>query len=373
MAITDRRVYSTPYSNTTIAQQQTAQKKAQEAAAQRIAAAKREATKAKAQANAAKLLTSKQAQLEPQIAPKQIQAEAGESLADIANRAGVALKTLLDANPDTNSSKAGVVLNVPPVKYTNPDIPSGEQGEYGIVYEGTGINPKTFSEFLGTAGTGDSRRFQSGALGSQYGYGDNEVAYSLTNTQKFGADYVNPWWQNELFKGITTDEDLYAANEAMRTATGSYDPRRIYSGGTSYVPTGVGAAEQLAAQKERDTGKYYQEGMFEMPGMALYNRWEQDKYGKWVDRGKENYFDDLYEANGIDPTNQAEVEAFWSYADDDLLMMGEFFDIIEWPSGGGGYGGYGAMPTPSRQYGRGSGQSPRGDYASYLSLTSWSI
>jgi len=358
MAITDRAIRNTLYSNTTIAQQQAAQKKAQEAAAQRIAAAKREATKAKAQANAAKLLTSKQAQLEPQIAPKQIQAEVGESLSDIANRAGVAVKALLDANPDTNSSKAGVVLNVPPQKYTNPVIPSGEQGEYGIKYEGTGINPKTFSEFMSTIGT--------------LGY---NVAGSSNRWVNEGTPYVNPWFKDTVFEGSgITDEDFYAANEAMRTKLGVYDPRRQYSGGTSFIPTGAAGEQAVAEQIARDEGKYGwgNTGNFEIPGMALYNRWEQDKYGQWVDRGKENYFDDLYEANGIDPKNKADVEAFWSYADDDLLMMGEFFDIIEWPSGGG-YGGYGGMPTPSRQYGRGSGQSPRGDYASYLSLTSWSI
>ena len=258
-----------------------------------------------------------------------------------------------------DSGSDEIRIEPPPTKYMQPDIASGEPGEYGIEYYNesgaTGINPPTFSEYLGTIGTPD---------------------YNIPNFTGFHGEegYVNPWWQNELFKGITTDEDLYAANEAMRTATGSYDARRIYEGGTSYIPTGVAAQEQRAAQKERDKGKYYQEGMFEMPGMALYNRWEQDAQGNWNDRGKENYFDDLYELNGVDPTDKAMVEAFWSYADDDLLMMGEFFDVIEWPSGGGGYGGYGAMPTPYRQYTQG-GQRPqaRGDYASYLSLTSWSI
>jgi len=133
--------------------------------------------------------------------------------------------------------------------------------------------------------------------------------------------------------------------------------------------------DRAAIQKQLDKGKYYQEGMFEMPGMALYNRWERDENNKWVDREKENYFDALYEANGIDPTNPDMVEYFWSFADDDLLFMGEFFDVLEWPTGGGGgVGGY-EYELPEYQRGEaGRGAPPRRDnFNAYLQLTSWRI
>ena len=83
---------------------------------------------------------------------------------------------------------------------------------------------------------------------------------------------------------------------------------------------------------------------------------------------------ELYEENGIDPNDPDMVEYFWGFADDALLQMGEFFDVIEWPSGGGYGGGYEEYPYPPYVTSSMPGQKPRrGDYDSYLSLTSWSI
>lgn len=108
------------------------------------------------------------------------------------------------------------------------------------------------------------------------------------------------------------------------------------------------------------------------PGLPSSHAWEKDaKTGKWTRKPHEAVFDELYVHFGVDPTNPDMVEQFWALADDDLLFAGELFDVIEWDTGTD-YGGYGAMPTPSRQYG--SGQKPsRGNYATYLGLASWSI
>ena len=92
--------------------------------------------------------------------------------------------------------------------------------------------------------------------------------------------------------------------------------------------------------------------------------------GEWMRKNPEEVFDELYVANGIDPDDDEMVELFWSYANDDLIYMGEFFDVIEWPKGG--YGGYGSLPTPYRMATRGSTPT-RGTYSSYLQLTSWNI
>lgn len=114
----------------------------------------------------------------------------------------------------------------------------------------------------------------------------------------------------------------------------------------------------------------------EIPGIPSYHAWTKDETtGAWERQPQEAVFDALYEMNGIDPTDPDAVQWFWSQADEDLLGVGILFDVIDWGDEGG-YG-YPAPPayelgTPSRMYGR--GQKPvRGEYASYLGLTSWSI
>jgi len=110
------------------------------------------------------------------------------------------------------------------------------------------------------------------------------------------------------------------------------------------------------------------------PGIPSTHAWKKDETtGEWIRKEHESVFDELYAMNGVDPEDSDAVEQFWSFADEDLLFAGELFDVIEWEDdSGGGYGGYGNKPTPSRQYCRGQKPS-RGDYASYLGLTSWSI
>ena len=105
-----------------------------------------------------------------------------------------------------------------------------------------------------------------------------------------------------------------------------------------------------------------------MPNTAFYN--QSPVTGEYKALPPEAVFDELYEINGIDPNDPDMVEWFWSFADDDLLHMGEFFKAIEWPSSG--YGGYGYPDYPS--YGS-RGRSPQrsGQYGAYLQLTSWSI
>ena len=117
--------------------------------------------------------------------------------------------------------------------------------------------------------------------------------------------------------------------------------------------------------------KSLKESMVEFPQQGLASEIWEEVTGEWNRKPPEAIFDELYIQNGIDPNDPAAVEWFWSLADEDMLYAAEFFDVIEWPQGGG-YGGYGGMPTPYRQASRGS-QPTRGDYASYVSLTSWSI
>jgi hypothetical protein len=280
--------------------------------------------------------------LAAQKAPKVVVASQGDTFDKLAEKLGVNTQDLIKENPETTYPRGGEVLNVPP-KYLAPDFGTAEPSKEGIVYP-ENMNPALFADYITSMGLGE-----------------------------YNVPGVGDYYGKDLFQGVATDEGLYAAVNKFREGYGGLDARRFRTGqyGTQYGLGQTTTEEVQALQKQLDVGKYYQENMFEMSGMPLKYRYRQNEQGQWVDRGKEAYFDALYEANGIDPKNSDEVEAFWSYADDDLLFMGEFFDIIEWPQGGG-YGGYGALPTPYTQYR--SGQKPTfGDYATYLSLTSWSI
>ena len=268
-------------------------------------------------------------------------AKVGDTWTSLAERFGVEPTTVAQANK-TQKPKAGTAVNIPNVspRYFDPQFGPGETSEEGIVYP-EGYNPQQFGDWA--AGMGQPGLDVSGVS--------------------------KEWWQQPEFLGAgMTDEEVYAANQLVRgrLSERQYDLEQQF---------GQTKEDRAAIQKQLDKGKYYQEGMFEMPGMALYNRWERDENNKWVDREKENYFDALYEANGIDPTNPDMVEYFWSFADDDLLFMGEFFDVLEWPTGGGGgVGGY-EYELPEYQRGEaGRGAPPRRDnFNAYLQLTSWRI
>ena len=104
-------------------------------------------------------------------------------------------------------------------------------------------------------------------------------------------------------------------------------------------------------------------------GISSRSFYKQEN-GEWLRRDPEEVFDELYLMNKIDPTNPEQVEAFWSYADDNLLFMGDYFDAIEWPTGYG-YGGYGDYDYPD--YSSPHRQSPYTRQSARLQLTSWSI
>jgi len=111
------------------------------------------------------------------------------------------------------------------------------------------------------------------------------------------------------------------------------------------------------------------------PGMPSSHAWEKDpETGQWNRSSQESVFDELYVMNGIDPTDPDMVEWFWGFADEDLLFAGELFDVIDFGPDADEYGGYGAAPSYKSDSSSGRGQKPqRGDYASYLGLSSWSI
>lgn len=157
-----------------------------------------------------------------------------------------------------------------------------------------------------------------------------------------------------------------------------YDPEGYYTewgglGATAppvYSPTKTGRAWGMPTDPRYGTPT---EALPEIPGIPTYHAWTKDETGAWERQEEGAVFDALYEYNNIDPEDDAMVEWFWSMADEDLLGVGILFDVLDW----GGEGGYPApaaygLGTPSRMAGR--GQKPvRGEYASYLGLTSWSI
>ncbi len=272
-----------------------------------------------------------------------IVAEVGDTFGSIAEDLGISVEAVIKANEDVTEIKADAVYNVPTMKDAPPAF-------YDPIFETAPISPEgiQYPEAM------------SPELFAQYGQtmGTEEFAYEDIGIGKY--------YQQDYFAGVENVEDLQRAVAEFRE---DISERKVYSQyGQQYG--------ERPDQKLLDEGKYYQEGMFEMPGMPLKYRWEQDEQGNWVDRGPEATFDALYEMNGIDPNDPDMVEWFWGFADEDLLFMGEFFDVIEYPTGGGrggggGYGGAGVRRTTGG--GRVGAGAARGDYASYLSLTSWSI
>ena len=228
--------------------------------------------------------------------------------------------------------------NVPP-KFNTPQFDPGDPSAEGIYYP-EGYNPDLFSEFLGELGGG--------------------AGYDVQ------GDYGARFWSPTAFGGVENIDDLIAANQRYWEAAQASS--RLTDYGTAWSKRNI--SEESAYARKWETGD-----MFELPGMSVQNRWEVDSdTGKMKRKHPESAIDALYEENGIDPNDPDMVEYFWGFADDALLQMGEFFDVIEWPSGGGYGGGYEEYPYPPYVTSSMPGQKPRrGDYDSYLSLTSWSI
>ena len=309
--------------------------------------------------------------------PTQVQAEVGQDWNQLAKVMDVEVGDLIKANPVDTEVKAGAVYNVPdmtrdqlaqqvkqaPITYDkpdfydpdfNPNLPprfydppfdTGETSAEGIVYP-EGMNAELFAEFGTEMGTGK----------------DYDVE----------GDYGARFWSPTIFGDVETYDELVKANPEYWDYV-SESPR-LSDVGTAWSMRNISEENKYSRNWEKGE-------MFELPGMSLDYRWEEDPLtGEMKEKPREAVFDALYEINGFDPQDPDDVELFWSVADDDLLFMGEFFEAIEWPTGGGyggGYGGYGggygAMPTPYTQYLSGGQKPVRGDYASYLSLTSWSI
>jgi len=257
----------------------------------------------------------------------------------------------------TQKPPAGASVNIPP-KYFDPGYGTAEETEGGMKSPRDWNMPQ-FTEFIATMGTED---------------------YSIeTPAGAWNPAQVNPYWQDPRFAEVwdTPIEDMDEKLNALVTEKNiELSKRKNYS----YQMSKFGADYyDPEVQAEKDIGKYGQRGMYEMPGVPLHDRWALDESDQWVDRGKVNYFDSLYEINEIDPRNPGEVQAFWAMVDDSALFTGEFFDVIEWPTGTGGYGGYGGgYEYPQYEYGGGGYRSPSqkpasGERASYFGLTSWSI
>jgi len=294
----------------------------------------------------------------PPPPPKQIVAEVGEDFTKLAERLNIETADLVKANIDDTSIKAGAVYNVPQF---------GGLTETEQFWQESLDVPASYVDFLTHQETldvtGVNKFGGRTSPGFETEFGDLQIPEGM-NFEEF-----------KMFAENTKDTGFW--DQYGRTAEGTLD---LSAKGALNLPT-MGITDQeidpryqsYQAQELSDMGfGYYPDEMIEIGGMPSYMKWEQNPVsGEWQPRPPEAVFDALYEMNGIDPNDPAAVEWFWSLASEDMLYAGEFFDVIEWPSGGG-YGGYGGMPTPSRQYGRGQ-QQARGDYASYLSLTSWSI
>ncbi len=187
--------------------------------------------------------------------------------------------------------------------------------------------------------------------GIQYPEGWNPAYASWFITQTEESGYWDAW--ENLRVSIEEQMDL----PKMGIGSVEIDPRY-----QSYT------VEELEDMGYGDYVDITERGPGGIPTSAFY---EKDLAGEWQRKAPEAVFDELYEMNGIDPNDTDMVQWFWSFADNDLLHMGEFFEAIEWPYSGVGRGGYGGYNPNS--YKRSRTPDYRQNYNAYLQLTSWSI
>ena len=274
------------------------------------------------------------------------------------------------------SIASGLQLDTADLLKANPD-------EMSTPNIGTAVNiPDTTPQFGGLTEEEQFRQDRFGVGGQYIDFLTHQETLDVTGINKFGGRTSQPFETDfgtmQIPEGFNFEEfRMFAENTK---GTGFWDEYRGDLGVEDVLnlPPGMGEAidpryqSYTAQELAQQTGQFYPESIIETGGIPTFPQWEQNQVtGEWNRKPPEAIFDELYIQNGIDPNDPAAVEWFWSLADEDMLYAAEFFDVIEWPQGGG-YGGYGGMPTPYRQASRGS-QPTRGDYASYVSLTSWSI
>ena len=291
--------------------------------------------------------------------PKQIQAEVGDDFSTLANKLKVETSDLARANPDDTSVKPGAVYNAP--QYGG--LTQNEQFfQDNLNVPANYIDFLTHQETLDVTGQNKFGGQTSAPYETDFGDIVSPEGFNFQEFRMFGENTKDTGFWEEYRNLDVSQQNIYGANAPTYGGISQeVDPRY-----QSYTPNEL---EVIGIDPAMSN-------MIETGGIPTYHKWAKDASGQWKARPPEAVFDELYKMNGIDPNDPDAVEWFWSIASDDMLYAAEFFDVIEWPEGGGygngGYGGYGGMPTPSRQYGRGQQQS-RGNYASYLSLTSWSI
>ena len=305
---------------------------------------------------------------------QQVIAEVNEDFTKLADRIGVETQALVSVNPDDTKISAGAVYNVP------YDYSLGIQD----VPKPPGIIPlDTTPQFGGLTEEEQFRQDQFGVGGQYIDFLTYQETLDVTGINKFGGrtsqSFETDFGTMQIPEGFNFQEFRMFAENTKDTGfwdefqNTSYSVENILN-----LPAGMGEAvdprfqSYTAQELAQQTGQYYPESIIETGGIPTFPQWEKNPVtGEWNRKPPEAIFDELYRINGIDPNDPEAVEWFWSLANEDMLYAAEFFDVIEWPQGSG-YGGYGGMPTPYRQTSKGR-QPSRGDYASYVSLTSWSI
>ena len=365
-------------------------------------------TQATNQAN--QLLTSKQARLEPQIAPKQIQAEAGDTWDAIAEKIGVPTKSLLDVNPKDTTVKAGAVYNVP------RNLPEGVGIGAGT---NLGVGEDIADWWKGTAvpwldkqrqaiydwGTSSDRLGSGKAAEGWIGWGEEEDGsggkpqQSLVNPFKPQAEYAD----FRKAESAAAYNDDYRNIEARRMA-GTQSATKTWD---DPFPTMPGATDYSTARNLYDAASGQMKNIYESDPTIRYGKFGFDILGLEAFERQDNMdaiaeialepFMKPFTANYLASFGN-DVRAVWNENIGQYELEGvvnldtipqadkkRLVDLgyITLPSGGGvSTGGYGSSGVtaraPSRLVAGASYYGGRGyqDYQrnpAYLGLTSWSI
>lgn len=299
--------------------------------------------------------------------PKVIIPEIGDDFESLGDKYGVDPLALQQANTDVGGVQAGAALSLPRLggekeeAYIGDDTRTDKDkwrdmfsDEEWFYFQNLGYDAQVFDEqYYGGAGMGMDR-----AWGFDIETGE-EITFQDTIDQGFRGETRA---EGEAAVGAGYNETL-DFSKIIRYPTG-WNPELFREFIEGYY--NIDEEAFMENYQNLDFSEYSPDSLKDIEGMTddAFYYYENE----WIRKGEEEVFDELYLINGIDPENDAQVEAFWSYATDDLLFMGDYFDAIKWPDDGGGYGGY---SSPS--YGGSRRPQQSRDYRSYLQLTSWSI
>jgi len=354
--------------------------------------------------------------------PKQVVVEAGDDFGSIAEKLGVDTKSLVMANPNDSTAKAGTMLNVPPGVGAGAGV-----GDYlweELKRFGRMVSPwdeesgETFQDWAASLPGGKGAEGWIGwdeqsSLPPGVGYGAGNFGLGGTQPSPDGGVYIPEQDPRDLSgileseyskynqpsadpRSLTVEEGVYGSKTQAPVGKnagggqGMWEGHDYWSGHVDPYRLAIdlaGGINNLPPHPSENINDYMRSGDFASNYLRDVRAWEDTVYGgqrqNMIDIVRNDpvlsqklFNDELTTGDLLEIHREfpAYVEQYGfeirDQMDVDMLVKLGYLDPQS-----GGYGGYGYTPysySPSRSVGRGA-QPYRGNSASFLSLTSWSI